>query len=117
VNPADEWISAATAVALLKPAIGTFSAQRTIANRAADSLIRSRAQRFIRESSQRTDVQGNVELPAKFWWARGESALRQNWETGDFDTWVTNSEQWRAFNVQFSRTDIEQQGEPHLGGR
>jgi predicted nucleotide-binding protein len=104
-----EWISAATASALLARSLGTFKARQAIAKRAADSLIRSRAQRFIRESPamRTTETQDNVELPAQFWWARGEPALVQDWDTGDFDTWIANIHHWRAFNVHFLKSDIE----------
>ena len=51
VEVKNEWISAAKALALLKgSSLGEFSSKRTIANRAADGLMRSRAQRFIREN-------------------------------------------------------------------
>src|SRR5262249_14111845 len=105
----EEWISAAQAVALLQPSLGTFETRRTIASRAADSLIRSRARRFIRESpsDRRKKVEDNIELPAEFWWARGATALNQNWNTGDFDTWIQNTHHWRAFGVMFLKSDID----------
>ena len=110
VEVENEWISAAKALALLKgSSLGEFTSKRAIANRAADGLMRSRAQRFIRETPavRRSEVQDNVELPAKFWWARGDTALNQNWDTGDFDTWIENTHHWRAFNVRFLKSDID----------
>jgi predicted nucleotide-binding protein len=127
VSTADEWISAAQAVALLKGSIGDFTSKRTIAIRAADGMIRSRAQRFVRESpsDRKTEVDNSVELPANFWWARGERALVQNWQTGDFDTWIGRSHHWRAYNVEFLKSDIvallatlpspEDRGAPNVG--
>jgi predicted nucleotide-binding protein len=104
-----EWISAAMASALLARSLGIFGARRTIANRAADGLIQSCAQRFIRETPaiRTTNTQDNVELPAQFWWARGAPVLVQDWDTGDFDTWIDQTHHWRAFNVQFLKADIE----------
>ena len=53
-------------------------------------------------------MRDNVELPPQFWWARGHPAtLNQNWDTGDFDTWIESTHHWRAFGVQFLKSDIE----------
>jgi hypothetical protein len=46
-------------------------------------------------------------VPAEFWWAEGEGALKQNWRTGDFDTWIDQEVHLRAFGVKFLRADIE----------
>ena len=109
VATAAEWISAAEAIALLKGSHGDFATRTVIATRAADRLIRSRAQRFIRETPAINEMkeQDNVELPAQFWWARGETALIQNWEVGDFETWIGGMHHWRAYNVEFLKSDID----------
>jgi hypothetical protein len=49
----------------------------------------------------------NADVPREFWWARGQPALTQNWQTGDFSTWFEQHDYWRAFGVQFLRSDIE----------
>ena len=100
----EEWISAAHAVRLLKPVLGSdWQAQRTICKRAHEGLIRARAEKFNIDDKGRH----NVEIPKGFWWAEGESALTQNWAAGDFDTWIRREKHWRAFGVSFHRNDVE----------
>jgi predicted nucleotide-binding protein len=103
VTDNEDWISAAEALALLKPAMGSYAAVRAIATRAHDGVVHSRAARFV--AGQR--VQDNTEVPPSFWWARGEDALHQNWTAGDFDTWIDHKFHWRAYGVQFLRSDVE----------
>ncbi len=43
----------------------------------------------------------------EFWWPKGEAALNQNWNVGDFDTWVERSGHWRAYAVEFLKADID----------
>lgn len=99
--PEEEWVSAANAIALL--GLKRYEATRTICRRAHAGLIRARAERFI-ISGQPAD---NVDVPSKFWWAGGEAALTQNWQTGDFETWVGHEVRLEAFGVTFLRSDIE----------
>ena len=96
-----EWISAASALALL--GMSPPFAARTICKRARVGLIKARAARFIRDG-RTTD---NVDVPDEFWWAEGEAALTQNWTSGDFDTWIDHSIRLQAFGVTFRRSDIE----------
>jgi hypothetical protein len=98
----EEWISAAAALALLR--MNYVVATRTICRRAHAGLIKARAARFIR-SGQPSD---NVDVPSEFWWAEGEAALTQHWETVDFETRVGGERiQLKAFGVTFRRSDIE----------
>jgi hypothetical protein len=97
----EEWITALAAVTLLKPVTG--SARMVIAARANDGMIRCRAVRLIRGPQ----TQDDVEVPSQFWWARGHTALVQNWGTGDFETWIDNREHWKAYGVRFLRSHIE----------
>jgi predicted nucleotide-binding protein len=98
----EEWISASGAVALLD--IGDDErAQRTICQRAYAGLIKARAERFIRDEH----LADNVEIPGEFWWAKGERALTQNWNTGDFETWIDHRIHLEAFGVTFRRADVE----------
>jgi hypothetical protein len=96
----EEWISAASAVALLgmKHLPGTLA----ICKRAHAGLIRARAVRFVDHGRSA----GNADVPAKFWWAKGEAALTQDWATGDFETWI-DDRNVQAFGVSFLRADIE----------
>jgi hypothetical protein len=100
----EEWISAAEAFSILKPACGTYLARNTICKRAHHGLIRSRAQHFTM-AGKSCD---NVEIPKQFWWAEGDVALTQNWTAGDFDTWTPNQKtHMEAFGVSFLRAEIE----------
>jgi len=78
----------------------------TICERANDGLIRSIAEKFICQGK----VEHDVELPAWFWWARGNANLKQNWNIGDFETTYhpTPYEKLdcRAYGVYFLRADI-----------
>jgi hypothetical protein len=78
MSDSEEWISAATALALLGPK--NFASTRTICKRAHVGLIKARAQRFISNGKAADDV----DVPAEFWWAEGEAALTQNWTTNAF---------------------------------
>jgi hypothetical protein len=97
----EEWISAATAVALL--GMEQLLATRTICKRAHAGLIKARAERFIRDGRPADDV----DVPVELWWAEGGAALDQNWTTGDFDTWIDQRIHLQAFGVTFRRSDIK----------
>ena len=97
----EEWISAASAVALL--GMKHFPGTRTICKRAHAGLIKARAERFIRDGKSAD----KVDVPVEFWWAEGGVALDQNWTTGDFDTWIDERIHLQAFGVTFRRSDIE----------
>jgi hypothetical protein len=45
----------------------------------------------------------DVEVPPKFWWARGHEALTQNWSTGDFERWIDKRAHYKAYGVKFLR--------------
>jgi hypothetical protein len=100
---AEGWLTAAAALALLKPAMGEYTAKMTICARANAGLIQARAQRFIRDGRARD----GVEIPAEFWWARGHEALEQNWKSGDFETWIKQRIHLKAYGVSFLRSQIE----------
>jgi hypothetical protein len=99
----EEWISAARALTLIKPAMTGFIAKKTICIRAHNGLIRSRAQRYM----QGKTTLDNYDVPPQFWWAEGELALEQNWVTGDFETWIDQRHHLKAFGVSFLRADLE----------
>jgi hypothetical protein len=99
-----KWISASEAVKLLKPALkGSYSAQMRICARAHAGLIHARADRFMMDERS----EDNFEIPKEFWWAEGHEALKQDWEAGDFDTWLNQKHHLRAFGVSFLRAEIE----------
>jgi TIR domain len=101
----EQWITAAEAVRLLKPVFNSeYEARITICRRAYAGLIRARAEHFM-VGDDRSD--GVRAVPKEFWWAEGQSALQQNWTTGDFETWIKKTTRLRAFGVSFLRADIE----------
>jgi hypothetical protein len=79
-NGSEDWVSAVAALALLEGVMTSDMASMTIAARANDGLIRSRAARLLRNNQAKDDA----EVPPKFWWARGHEALEQNWQTRGF---------------------------------
>jgi hypothetical protein len=103
-DESQKWISATEAVQLLKSALkGTYSAQMRICARAHAGLIRARADHFKADKKS----EDHFDIPKEFWWAEGREALRQNWEAGDFETWIDHTLHLRAFGVSFFRADIE----------
>lgn len=98
----EEWVTAAGALHLLRFTMGQATATIAICERANDGMIKTKAERFIRDKK----VSDNVELPGEFWWARGEEALKQNWITGDFETWIGQTHYLRAYGVRFLKSDI-----------
>ncbi len=109
--PEDEWIGAASALTMLKPVMGASTAQRAICTRAHDGLVRTRAQRYFQGNTAKDDY----EVPKAFWWAGGEAALKQNWVTGDFETWINHQHHLRAYGVSFFRADLERMLPDNLG--
>jgi hypothetical protein len=100
----DEWIRAADALKLVRTIASSYMAPRAICSRAYVGLIKAKAKRIIIGGI----VHDDAEVPERFWWAEGEAALEQNWGTGDFETWINNQIEMRAYGVQFSRADIEE---------
>ena len=62
-----------------------------ICARANDGLIRAKAEKFVIE----VETLDDAIVPERFWWARGEAALDQNWTAGDFETWINPEMRWR----------------------
>ena len=82
-----------------------------ICSRAAEGLLKTRAQVYIAKKV-RTE---NALVPTEFWWARGHSALEQDWETGDFETWIDQTYQLKAFGVEFDFLGLKQMLSPLRG--
>lgn len=101
MSSGEVWITAREALTLLKP-LGHWGAVEAICKRAHNDMIKSRAERFMVDKVAKDDV----EIPPKFWWAEGHAALKQNWDTGDFDTWIDRTVHLQAFGVSFLRKDI-----------
>ncbi|MGI8943179.1 MAG: hypothetical protein ACR2FJ_02900 [Qipengyuania sp.] len=83
-----QWIAASQALELA-------GSNLALCERLGAGLIKSRARLFLKDEERLEEVL----LPAQFWWAEGREALEQDWEAGDFSTWIDNSEHWQAFGV------------------
>ncbi|WP_316161350.1 MULTISPECIES: hypothetical protein [unclassified Bradyrhizobium] len=97
-----EWISASRALQMLK-SLQLSIATRRICERANHGLIRARAERLQINEKQFEDR----DIPRAFWWAHGEIALKQQWDSGDFSTWLDSKIQIFAYGVKFDRAAIE----------
>jgi hypothetical protein len=48
----------------------------------------------------------NFEIPTHFWSAPGRASSKQDWETGDFESWSQNKIHLRAYGVEFQQKGI-----------
>jgi hypothetical protein len=99
----DEWWSAVETKKCVESLMGPYLAPRAIACRARDGLLRTKARRFLVNDI----VFDNTVLPPEFWWAGGETALAQNWYSGDFETRIDRDRYFKAYGVEFLRADVE----------
>ena len=97
----DEWISAAEAHKRLFKLHHLRTAE-AICSRAADEILVAKAQTLLWGNERFSDK----EIPSVFWWARGNTALSQNWQAGDFETWIDSRVHCRAYGVTFHEGDI-----------
>jgi hypothetical protein len=97
------WISAAETIARVRNATLSPTSEVSIATRAFAGLLRANAALLIIESQRFEDAP----VPAGFRWAKGHEALTQNWELGDFETWIDRRAQIQAFGVRFRREDVD----------
>lgn len=98
----EDWLSASETIRLVRTATLSRMSHITICTRAHAGLIRARAELMQIGSDSRE----NYEVPTQFWWADGHDALTQNWETGDFETWIDKRFHMKAFGIRFHRDDI-----------
>jgi hypothetical protein len=91
----EQWISAWDAFRIP-------SLYSTIFTRLHAGLIRAKAKRLF-VGPKRYDDQ---EIMPDFWWAEGHEALDQNWQSGDFSTWIDQKVHLRAFGVTFELAGI-----------
>lgn len=106
-----DWMPARQALSLVQDRNGPRRAEAAIATRAHAGHLRASADLFRKQVSDRRgdkkiEVERQVELPAEFWWAEGAAALEQNWQAGDFSTWI-EQHKWQAFGVSFDRAGID----------
>ena len=100
-----QWIDAATARSVIA-ALPDYRSERlaalAICNRAHSGILRSRAKLSVMGGVRRTDA----EVPKFFWWAKGEAALKQNWASGDFLTYINKTTPCQTFGVTFAVDDL-----------
>jgi hypothetical protein len=99
---ADEWLSASETHRRIRNIIRSRSASVAIAQRAHTGELRAKAVLFITGRTSQRDA----EIPKEFWWAGGHQALTQNWDTGDFETWIDQKLHLRALGVSFHLGDL-----------
>lgn len=83
-----QWIAASKALELAESNLA-------LCERLRAGLIKSSARLFLKDDERLEEVL----LPATFWWAEGREELEQDWDAGDFSTWIDHSEHWQAFGV------------------
>jgi len=102
---AEDWISAAQTIRKVREATLSSTSHIALAKRAHAGLLRAHAELMIVNGEKR---HRDCAVPPEFWWAEGQAALEQNWELGDFETWIRNKVRIQAFGVRFHREDVEQ---------
>jgi hypothetical protein len=98
----ETWMSAKAALSYISGHMSPSAASRAICARAHAGILRARATRFTKFAVGVVDF----DIPKHFWWAKGEAALKQNWVTGDFKTWIDRKIPLEAYGVKFMREDI-----------
>ena len=89
-----EWIAAETALRFLTDTPFPYLYQQAICERAHSGMIATKAELLIWGGEEHR----HRIVPKEFWWAEGHEALEQNWEAGDFTTWIDQKVQVKAFN-------------------
>lgn len=100
---AEDWLSSAETIRRVRETTLSPTAHVDLARRAHAGLLRANARLMIVNDGQRYP---DCDVPAGFWWAEGQAALTQNWELGDFETWIKKSARYRIFGVRFRREDV-----------
>lgn len=99
----DEWLSASETHRRIITVTLSRETHLAIAQRAHTGILRSKALMLSIDSTNRP----NAEIPKEFWWAGGREALVQNWQTGDFETWIGQRQRLRALGVSFHLRDLQ----------
>ena len=100
-----QWIDAATARSMVG-SLPDYRSERlaalAICNRAHSGILRSRAKLSVMGGTRSNDT----EVGSFFWWAKGEAALKQNWASGDFSTFINKTVPCQVFGVTFAVDDL-----------
>ena len=108
-----DWISAPEAFKLVSAVLEPSRTPYAICSRAWAGLIQARAEKFVGSEG----IFEDAPVPARFWLSHGGETMSQDWDIGDFDTWVSipnGQTRWWAYGVSFSREGIELLIAPHL---
>jgi hypothetical protein len=97
------WLSASETHRRIVTATLSLETNLAIAQRAHAGALRAKALMFITGPNAQPDA----EVPKEFWWAGGREALEQNWQTGDFETWIDRKTHMRALGVSFHLGDLQ----------
>ena len=92
---AEQWITASQALEIGGDAFALCS-------RLYAGLIKARA-KLLRIDG---DAMPDIPVPKQIWWAQGHAALEQDWQTGDFATWIDRDQRIEAFGVKFALDDV-----------
>lgn len=101
---AHEWIKAGLARHYVSQGDFDYQAAMRICERAHSGLIAAKAEIVIWQGQEKK----NCRIPKGFWWAEGHEALTQNWEAGDFTTWIDNKIEVKVFGVSFDFVALSQ---------
>ena len=105
-----EWIKAALALQYVSAAMSDYAAQMRICERAHAGLIAAKADRIVWSGKEERDHP----IRKGFWWAEGHEALEQDWQAGDFKTWIDNKIEVKAFGVSFDFNALSELVPAHL---
>jgi hypothetical protein len=92
---AEHWIPASKAIEIAKDEIA-------LCTRLHAGLISARADLLIIDHKE----ERSAKIPQGFWWSEGHAALQQNWQSGDFETWIDQKVQCKAFGVTFALSEV-----------
>ena len=93
---AHEWLRAPQALEYVS-AGSIDAATMRICERAHSGLIVAKADVIYWQGQEE---RGRL-IPKNFWWAEGHEALEQDWQAGDFSTWIDSKIEVKAFGVSF----------------
>lgn len=92
-----EWIKAPLALKYASLGEYDYPSRIRICERAHSGLIDAKAEKVIWDGQESR----NKILPKGFWWAEGNEALEQDWESGDFSTWIDDKFEIKVFGISF----------------
>lgn len=92
---AEHWIPASKAIEIAKNEVA-------LCTRLHAGLISARADLLIIDYKE----ERSAKIPQGFWWSEGHAALQQNWLSGDFETWIDQKFQCKAFGVKFALGEV-----------